>query len=151
MKIVDANPTDNGSCERALAALSDDGGGIVRIRPGREGDGYPLLDWVISPLPETCEREDLGLAIDYHPGDIPWQDVVGFARAYPGLPMILIGPDPMDVVIPAALNAAPNLIVQLRGTSDIAGLARRVDRLGAHRFTPAAAAVDPRRWREAYL
>ncbi len=152
MKVVDVNPILEGSLQRALDAAVGDAGRIVRIRPGPNGDGYPLLDWVLSPLPETCERENLGLAIDYQGARIPWEDVVRFSRAYPALPMILIGASiGNDGVIPAALDVAPNLILELASASGGEALTRLVDRFGAHRFTVRADAIEAGAWREAHL
>ena len=55
----------------------DPGSGAVRLCPVR--DGYPLVDWLLSPLPELCEREGVALVLDFAPGSIPWNDVVTFA------------------------------------------------------------------------
>lgn len=152
MRVVDVNPTLDGSVQLALDAVARDAGRIVRIRPGPNGDGYPLLDWVLSPLPETCERENLGLAIDYQGARIPWDDVVRFSRAYPALPMVLIGASiGDDGVIPAALDVAPNLILEVSAAPDGESLAQLVDRFGAHRFTQSADAFEAGTWREAHL
>jgi len=60
----------------APAAL-EPGAKAVRLCPNR--DAYPLVDWVLSPLPERCEREGVTLVLDFAPGSIPWNDVVTFA------------------------------------------------------------------------
>ena len=152
MRAVDVNPTLDGSLQHALEAVAADAGGMVRISPGPNGDRYPLLDWVLSPLPETCDRERLGLAIDYRGAAIPWDDVVRFARAYPALPIVLIGASIRDDgVIPAALDMAPNLILELASEPVDEALAGLVARFGVHRFADSADAIDARRWREAYL
>lgn len=152
MSVVDVNPTVDGSLQRALDTVAHDTGRMIRISPGPNGDGYPLLDWVLSPLPETCERENLGLAINYQGAAIPWDDVVRFARAYPALPMVLIGASiGNDKVIPAALDVAPNLILELSAGPGGEPPARLVDRFGAHRFTSSADAIEVDTWREAHL
>jgi len=152
VSVVDVNPTIDGSLQHALDAVAANAGRLVRISPGPNGDRYPLLDWVLSPLPETCEREDLGLAIDYRGAVIPWEDVVRFSRAYPALPIVLIGASiGSDTVIPAALDVAPNLILERPADLDAATLGRLVDRFGAHRFTDRADTIDASVWREAHL
>jgi len=152
MRVIDVNPTLDGSLQRALDTVAGDAGRMVRIRPGVNGDGYPLVDWVLSPLPETCEREDLGLAIDYRGAAIPWDDVVRFSRAYPALPIVLIGASiGSDGVILAALDVAPNLILELGSAPVGETLARLVHRFGAHRFTDSADAIEAGPWREAHL
>jgi hypothetical protein len=152
VRVVDANPTVDGSLQHALDAVAAGAGRIVRISPGPNGDRYPLLDWVLSPLPETCEREDLGLAIDYRGAAIPWEDVVRFSRAYPALPIVLIGASiGGDGVIPAALDVAPNLILELASGPIDEGLAALVARFGTHRFTDSADAIEAGPWREAHL
>ncbi len=152
MRVVDVNPTLDGSLQHALDAVAGDAGRMLRIRPGPGGDGYPLVEWVLSPLPETCERENLGLAIDYRGAGIPWEDVVRFSRAYPALPMVLVGASiGRDGVIPAALDAAPNLILELISAPADERLAGLVARFGAHRFTDSAEAIEAGPWREAHL
>jgi len=152
VRLVDVNPTVDGSLQRALEAVAADVGRMVRIRPGPNGDRYPLLDWVLSPLPETCDRERLGLAIDYRGAAIPWDDVVRFARAYPALPMVLMGASiGGDGVIPAALDMAPNLILELAPAPVDANVATLVARFGAHRFTERADAIAAGPWGEAHL
>jgi len=152
VRAVDVNPTLDGSLQHALEAVAADAGGMVRISPGPNGDRYPLLDWVLSPLPETCDRESLGLAIDYHGAAIPWDDVVRFARAYPALPMVLMGASiGADGVIPAALDMAPNLILELAPVPDDGNVATLVARFGAHRFTDRADDIEAGSWREAHL
>jgi hypothetical protein len=152
VRVVDVNPTVDGSLQHALDAVAANAGRIVRICPGPNGDRYPLLDWVLSPLPETCDREDIGLAIDYRGAAIPWEDVVRFSRAYPALPIVLIGASiGVDGVIPAALDVAPNLILELASGPIDEGLAALVARFGAHRFVESVVAIEAGPWREAHL
>jgi hypothetical protein len=152
VRVVDVNPTVDGSLQHALDAVAGAAGRMVRLRPGPNGDGFPLVDWVLSPLPETCERENLGLVIDYQGAAIPWDDVVRFSRAYPALPMVLIGASiGNDGVIPAALDAAPNLILELASAPVDEKVAALVARFGAHRFADSADAIAAGPWREAHL
>jgi len=152
VSLVDVDPTVDGSLQQALDAVAAGAGRMVRISPGPKGDRYPLLDWVLSPLPETCDRDNLGLAVDYRGAEIPWDDVVRFARAYPALPMVLIGASiGGDGVIPAALDMTPNLILELALAPVDANAATLVARFGAHRFTDRADAVEAGSWREAHL
>jgi hypothetical protein len=152
VRVVDVNPTVDGSLQQALDAVAANAGRLLRISPGPKGDQYPLVDWVLSPLPETCEREDLGLAIDYRGAVIPWEDVVRFSRAYPSLPIVLIGASiGSDGVIPAALDVAPNLILELAPGPTDEELGAFVARFGAHRFTDSADAFEAGSWREAHL
>jgi hypothetical protein len=152
VSLIDVDPTREGSVHRALAAVAGRAGDVLRIAPGPNGDGYPLLDWVVSPLPETCDRENLGLAIDYRGAAIPWDDVVRFARAYPSLPIVVMGAAVgKDRVVPAVLDVAPNLVFEIAPTLDGDALARLVDRVGAHRFTERADAIEAGAWREAHL
>ena len=121
--------------ERGMHAGSSGACRMVRLCPGPKGHGYPLVDWVISPLPETCERENVALAIDYQDSGIPWSEVVSFARAYPAVPMIVTGAAVgEDRTIQAALPVAPNLVIELSGLRTGQGLAPLVERFGAHRF-----------------
>jgi hypothetical protein len=110
---------------------------VVGLRPAR--DAYPLADWVLSPLPEICERERLALILDYVGTPVPWLEVVPFARRYPGLPMLLLGTAVGgDQAAPAALDTAANLVLgvgRLRAARD---LARLVDVFGSQRFAYAS-------------
>ncbi|MDQ6709893.1 MAG: hypothetical protein M3Z11_04980 [Candidatus Dormibacteraeota bacterium] len=152
MSIVDVNPTEEGFLQRALDTVRARTDRLVRVCPGPNGHGYPLLDWMLSPLPETCERENLGLVIDYQGAAIPWELVIPFARAYPGLPMILVGASGQSLsVIPAALEVAANLIVELPDASDRPTVERLVGRFGSHRVTVSASTIVPDAWREAHL
>ncbi len=104
----------------------DPGSKAVRLCPIR--DGYPLVDWVLSPLPERCERDGITLVLDFAPGTIPWRDVVPFARGFPTVPMVVLGVDlESDHVAPAALDATANLILHVADGADVATF-------GPHRF-----------------
>jgi len=152
VSLVDVNPTVDGSLQHALDAVAAGAGPMIRISPGSNGDGYPLLDWVLSPLPETCDRDDLGLAIDYRGAAIPWDDVVRFARAHPALPIVLIGASiGGDGVLPAALDMTPNLILELASAPVDASATTLVARFGPHRFTDRAETIEAGPWREEHL
>jgi hypothetical protein len=134
-QLVLVPPSMSDSMERRSAATSPEGCRIIRLCPGPLGHGYPLVDWVLSPLPESCERDNLALAIDYQETDIPWVDVVGFARSFPAVPMILIGAAVgEDRALAAALDVAPNLIIELSGLRASLGFRPLLEQFGAHRF-----------------
>lgn len=128
-------PPMSDSMERWSAAASPEACRIIRLCPGPLGHGYPLVDWVLSPLPESCERDNLALAIDYQESNIPWVDVVGFARSYPAVPMILIGAAVgEDRTLAAALDVVPNLIIELSSLRASLGFLPLLEQFGAHRF-----------------
>ena len=122
----------------------DPGSGAVRLCPVR--DGYPLVDWLLSPLPELCEREGVALVLDFAPGAIPWSDVVTFARSFPTVPMVVLGVEG-DRVAGAALDATANLVLHGAGVASLAAT------FGAHRFVDdeTAAALLSGEWRSTYL
>lgn len=118
---------------RVIGMTRDGASRVIRLQPAQRR-GFPLRPWVLSPLPEHCEREGLALALDYWGADAPdWVEVVEFARAYPPLPMVLLGRSLLnELAAPAALEAAPNLIVE---TSEFCPrLCDLVSEFGAHRF-----------------
>ncbi len=118
---------------------------MVRVCPGSKGHRYPLVDWILSPLPETCERENLTLAIDYQDAELPWDDVVRFARAFPAVPMVLVGPAVgADRALPAALDVAANLVIELSCLRRWHVLSPLVERFGAHRFVYGSGGRDDR-------
>lgn len=118
---------------------------VVRLCP--TGHRYPLADWVLSPIPELCERESFALLLDFAPADPLWLDVVAFARAFPSVPIVVLGVGD-DRTAPAALDAAPNLILHIERTVS----PELVETYGASRFVAAAVAADlPERDRELIL
>jgi predicted TIM-barrel fold metal-dependent hydrolase len=122
--------------DRLRAAQTAGACRLVRLCPGTEGHGYPLSDWVLSPLPEVAERLSLSLAIDY--GDAstppPWADIYRFVRAYPDLAIVLLGVAlHADLTYTAVLDAAPNVIVDTSRAGDGACVAQVVRRFGNHR------------------
>jgi predicted TIM-barrel fold metal-dependent hydrolase len=101
-----------GAYERARRLAATARCRVVRLCPG--GHGYPLADWVLSPLPELCQREGVSLVLDFAPVPVGWAETVAFARAYPSLPMVVLEAEvDVDRALPAALDAAPNLVLHV--------------------------------------
>jgi len=122
--------------DRLRAAQSAGASRVVRLCPGAQGHGYPLSDWVLTPLPEVAVRLSLGLAVDY--GDasapLPWDDIYRFVRAYPDLAVVLLGIAlDADLAYAALLDAAPNVLVDTSRAGDGACVAEVVRRFGSHR------------------
>src|SRR5439155_21608976 len=95
---------------------------------------YPLAGWVLSPLPETCQRERLALGVDYldQPADLG--EVRAFAREYLRVPMLLYRANLAAVALPALLESAPNVLCHVSAAAPAAELAELVNRFGEHRF-----------------
>jgi hypothetical protein len=104
---------------------------VTRICPATHS--YPLADWVLSPIPEICERHHLALLIDFDVQPPPWSEVVAFARRFPSVPMVLLA-DALDRehAAPAALDVTANLLLQL--TPDCARAPYLVSTFGPARF-----------------
>jgi hypothetical protein len=104
---------------------------VARLCPATHG--YPLLDWVLSPIPELCERRELGLLIDYDSQRPPWGEVVAFARRFPTVPMVVLA-EALDreLSAPAALDATANLVLQL--TPECERAAALISTFGSSRF-----------------
>lgn len=106
---------------------------VVRLCPG--GHRYPLADWVLTPLPELCQRERLALMLDFEPDPVRWDETVAFARSYPSLPMVLLDAEiGADRALPAALDAAPNLLLHVGRLCSLEDLIRLTDAYGPSRF-----------------
>jgi predicted TIM-barrel fold metal-dependent hydrolase len=134
-----------GAYARARAIVHRSPLHVVRLCP--TGHRYPLADWVLSPIPELCERMSFTLLLDFAPADPPWLEVVSFARAFPSVPTVLLGVG-AERAAPAALDAAPNLILQLEGSFS----PELVAIYGGSRFVAAAVSADlPERDRELIL
>jgi hypothetical protein len=131
-----APPIDEDAISAVLAERAAGACPLVRLRPGQPGDEYPLAPWVLSPLPEWCEREGLAIAVDYGPsmGAAAWAEVVAFARSYPAVPIVLLGAALSRRVVPAALDAAVNLIIEASESTNPEDLYRLVVTYGRHRF-----------------
>jgi hypothetical protein len=136
---VTALPPSTGqdSPQRVLEMVGAGACSVVRLCPSAAGHHYPLTDWMLTPLPETCERECLSLAVDYQDlgSHMPWIDIVAFARAFPKLPMVVLSVDiDQDRTVWGALDMAPNLLVELSQAASVTALEPLVDAFGSHRF-----------------
>jgi hypothetical protein len=119
--------------DRALELSEGEGAHVARLCPTFHG--YPLVDWVLSPLPELCERFRFALMLDFAPAPIPWADLVTFARCYPSVPMVALDCDVRsERAAPAALDAALNLILHAPMSDDSVRLLELVSVFGAERF-----------------
>lgn len=117
---------------RAAAAVASDAP-AVRIRP--QAHAYPLAAWVLRPLPERCDRAGRALLVELEQAPLPWDEVVRLARAYPSLPLVLVGPRVgEDLALPAALEATTTVLVALGHAAGVDAVAAAVARFGAHRF-----------------
>ena len=122
-----------GAYERARQIAATARCRVVRLCPG--GHKYPLVEWVLTPLPELCAREGLALVLDFEPDSVRWEETVAFARGYPSLPMVVL--DAMigeDRALAAALDSAPNLVVHLGRLRSLEDLVRLADVFGSSRF-----------------
>jgi hypothetical protein len=138
-----AMPGPLAGLERRVAAYRAAGGpAVLRICPGPKGHGYPLEPWALSPIPEFCAREELALAIDFQPGpnDLPWSGIVGFARAYPWLAVIVLAAPLGGPTAARALDAAANLVLDTAGATkaDEAAIPGLVRACGAYRLAYAS-------------
>ncbi len=111
---------------------------VARIFPGPGGHGYPLVPWVLSPIPEVCERDGWALAVDPGAdGPYPWVELVELARCYPGLPFVAVGAPFDDRTARAALDATANLVLETSRVVDggqRSVLAAAMRSAGPHRF-----------------
>ena len=106
---------------------------VFRLCP--RSHGYPLADWVLSPLPELCERQRAALVLDFAPERVEWPDTVAFARRSPGVPMVVLEADvSTDRAAPAALDTAPNLLLHVGRADAVERLVGLVAIFGGHRF-----------------
>lgn len=106
---------------------------VVRLCP--TAHRYALVDWVLSPLPELCEREGLAVVLDFAPDPVPWRDVVELARVYPTLPLVVLGVElGADRSVAAVLDTAPNVICAVADLRSARHLARLCELFGASRF-----------------
>ena len=99
--------------ERRVAEHKMRGGpAVIRIRPGPRGDGFPLVPWAVSPIPEYCVEAGLALVVDFgtEPSAFPWSEIVQFARVYPGLAIVAIGAPLNGPTAARALDATSNLL-----------------------------------------
>jgi hypothetical protein len=116
---------------RRVIDTAERGGRVVRICPATHS--YPVAGWVLSPIPEVCERYDLALLIDFDLQQPMWQEVVEFARSFPRVPMVLLAEAlDRDPVAAAALDVTANLLLQL--TPDCHSVSHLVSIFGPARF-----------------
>jgi hypothetical protein len=113
---------------------------VVRVCPGTHG--YPLLDWVLTPLPELCARERMAMMLDFSPGEPPWRELVELARQHPALPLVVVGGSMSMYTVPAVLDATANVILDASGLPDLAA------EFGVHRFVWGSAGSPDRMRRE---
>lgn len=121
---------------RAREAVQAGAPGVLRLSPGPMGHRYPLLDWVLEPLPAVCEREGYALAIDStYSGVLPLAEWATFACSAPEVPLVLLG-DKLcgQPVIWRFLDRCPNVLLQISNRTNAAHLAAIVENFGAHRF-----------------
>ncbi len=117
---------------------------IARIHPGVGGHGYPLVDWLLPPLPEVLDRDGWALGVD--PGDsrpYPWEPLVALARRYPALPVVALGAPLGDRTAMRALDSTGNLLLAVAGGLDdraLTALALVVRQAGAHRVVAGSGA-----------
>jgi hypothetical protein len=122
-----------GALERALGIAASSALRVARLCP--LGHGYPLVDWMLSPLPELCDRERMGLLLDFAPSEPPWRDVVDLARRHPALPLVVIGRlAGATYTVPAVLDATANVLVDVSGHPDPRAIPGLVATFGSHRF-----------------
>jgi hypothetical protein len=106
---------------------------LVRLCPTTHR--YVLVDWVLSPLPELCAREGLAILLDFDPEPVSWRDVVALGRAFPSLPLVVLGVEVgADRSIPSVLDAAPNVVCAVAELATPEDLARLCKHFGASRF-----------------
>lgn len=157
--VLVGGPSDIAEIEPRLAAYRAAGApAVMRLFPGEHGHGYPLEDWALSPIPEFCEAEDLCLVLDFGPvgSAYPWSDLVSFARHHPRLPILATGAPIDGPTAPRALDATPNLLLEVScetETEEAAALPALAASHGAYRLAygsgrgghsdAAFAALDP--------
>jgi hypothetical protein len=114
------------------------GANVVRLCPGPDDDDYPLEPWVLTPLPEYCEREDITVLVDpgVKPIRYPWSEIVSLAREHPHLVVVALAPPLAGPTAARALDAAPNLVLETSAVTDAStvDLVRLVEVAGAHRL-----------------
>jgi hypothetical protein len=109
---------------------------VLRLRPGALGHRFPLVDWVLEPLPAVCEREGYALALDYgSSGALPFAELARFACSAREVPLLLLG-DRLceETAIWRLLDRCPNVLLQITNRARPADLATGIETSGAHRF-----------------
>ncbi len=124
--------------ERALKITSGRAHRVIRLCPATHD--YPLLDWVVAPIPELCARHGVALMLDFDDNSVPWGAVVDFARRFPSVPLIALGAEiGSDRAAPAVLDRTLNLLLTI-GSGDISQL---VETFGHHRFVWSGGSAEP--------
>ncbi|GAA3152374.1 non-ribosomal peptide synthetase component F [Kribbella aluminosa] len=109
---------------------------VLRLRPGIPGHRFPLVDWVLEPLPAICEREGYALALDWGPsGALPLAELASFACSAPEVPLLLLGDRLFEqTAIWRLLDRCPNILLQITNRAGPVDLATGIETFGAHRF-----------------
>jgi hypothetical protein len=123
---------------RSLELIAHGGHRVVRFCP--LAHGYPLLDWILEPLPELCARHGAAIVLDFEGGSVAWGPVADFARAFPSVPVVVVGADvARDRSVPAVLDRTLNVVLTV--ASD--GAPELIETFGAHRFVWSAGSSEP--------
>ncbi len=119
---------------RTLRSMPAQVSPMLRLLPGFSGHRYPLVEWLLAPLPEVCDREGMTLLLDYRgqQDELAWDDLVTFARHYAGVPMVVACNETNEGILRAAFEATANLLLQVSATSN--ALTRLIQSAGRHRF-----------------
>ena len=111
---------------------------VARLCP--TAHGYPLADWVLSPLTEVCDAHGTALLLDFAPAPIDWVTAVALARAYPTVPFVILDCNlSSELTSAAALDAALNLVLQAHPSTKADALERLVSTFGRRRFVRGSA------------
>jgi hypothetical protein len=111
---------------------------VARLCPATHR--YPLVDWVLSPLPELCDTLGVALLLDFAPAPIDWAAAVALARAYPTVPFLVLDCDvSLELASPAALDAALNLVLHVDPASGHDDVQRLAGVFGRRRFVRGSA------------
>jgi hypothetical protein len=124
------------SVKTAQVAVEAGAPGVLRLCPGAPGHHFPLIDWVLEPLPAICEREGYALALDYGPSDaLPLVELASFACSAPEVPLLVLGDRLLEqAAIWRLLDRCPNVLLQITNGARPADLATGIETFGAHRF-----------------
>lgn len=124
------------SVDHAREAMDSGAPRVLRLRPGSLGHRFPLVDWVLEPLPAVCEREGYALALDYGPnGAIPLADLDSFGCSAPEVPLLLLGDKLCEYpAIWRLLDRCPNILLQVTSRARPEDVLTGVTTFGRHRF-----------------
>jgi hypothetical protein len=134
-----------GAAAEAATLLAQSPVRLARLCPAAHG--YPLVDWVVSPLPALCDAHGVALLLDFAPAPIDWVAAVSLARAYPTVPFVVLDCDlSSEPASAAALDSALNLVLHVRANTAPEDVRRLVGVYGRRRFvrgSPTAAFAPP--------